>query len=200
MNCPKLPFGGTSPQLSCELELGQPHPHPSLPAKRKNKSGGENWAFQGLHASTILRFISRSSESRALYKERVSLALDINNLEPWALEAVADAALERAAAQLRDVLKDLANRLDPFPAFFNMTTLQAVEVEPEGLTLTRQGCIVVCADGELYELSLQAIQGPLDLTEADQVEEFRALTLAPAQYVLYARAAIKALMEHTRTG
>ena len=124
------------------------------------------------------------------------MSIQQNNLEPWALEAVADAALERVATQLRDVLKELAGRIDPFPAFLNMTTIQAVEVEPGGMALADRGCIVVCADGELYELSLTSIQGPPDLVEADQVEDFRALDLPPSQYIPYAHAAIKALVEH----
>ena len=122
--------------------------------------------------------------------------MEQNNLEPWALEAVANAALERAATQLRDVLKGMAARINPFPAFLDMMTIQAVEVEPHGVVLCGRGCIVVCADGELYELSLTTIQGPLEVTEADQVKYFQALELPPAQYIPYAHAAIKALVEH----
>ena len=119
--------------------------------------------------------------------------MEHSQLEPWALEAVADAALERTAAQLRDVLRELAGRLQPFPAFMNMTSIQAVEVEPQGLLAPGKGCVVVCPDGELYELNLEFIPGPLGLTDIDQVEEFSALDLPPPEYIPYAYAAIKAL-------
>ena len=66
---------------------------------------------------------------------------------PWALKAVADTALERASGQLRDLLKDLAARLDPFPAFEGMQTIQAVEIEPKGFRAPDKGCVVVCEDG-----------------------------------------------------
>ena len=119
-----------------------------------------------------------------------------NTLKPWAMEAVADAALDRVASEIRGVLADLAGRIHPFPAFLDMATIRAVEVELQGMVAPGHGCVVVCADGELYELNLRAIQGPLDLAEVDHVEEFQPLDLPPVQYVPYAHAAIKALMQH----
>ena len=121
--------------------------------------------------------------------------MEEDHLEPWALKAVADAALERTASQLRSILKTLAERLRPFPAFMNMTSIQAVEVEPQGLQASDRGCVVVCSDGELYELSLQLIPGPLEVSEVDQVEEYVALELPPGEYIPYAYAAIKALTD-----
>ena len=115
--------------------------------------------------------------------------------EPRTLRAAADAALERTASQLRDILKSLAGQLQPFPAFMNMDSIQAVEVEPESLQVSDRGCVVVCPDGELYELSLRVIPGPTGVVEADQVEEYRPLDLPPDQYIRYACAAIVALAE-----
>ena len=117
-------------------------------------------------------------------------AMEERRLEAWALKALADASLERTASQLRDVLKELAGRLQPFPAFMNMATIQAVEVGPEGLQAPDRGCVVVCPDGELYRLSLLLIPGPLGLSDVDQVEEFEALELPTEEYVPYAYAAI----------
>ena len=114
-------------------------------------------------------------------------------LEPWALKAVADTALERASGQLRDLLKDLAARLDPFPAFEGMQTIQAVEVEPKGFRAPDKGCVVVCEDGEFYDLNLQLIAGPTPDMPMDQVDNFKPLDLPPHEYVLYAYAAIEAL-------
>ncbi len=118
-----------------------------------------------------------------------------DQLEAWAHKAVADAALERTASQLRGILKELAGRLDPFPDFMNISSIQAVEVEPDGLQSRDRGCVVVCPDGELYELSLQVIPGPLGVSDADQVEEFQPLDIPPQEYIPYAYAAIVALAE-----
>ncbi len=116
-------------------------------------------------------------------------------LEPWALKAVADSAVERAASHLRDTLKVLAGRLSPFPAFMNMTSIQAMEVEPGRTPASDRGCVVVCPDGELYELSLRSIPGPPGVMDADQVEQLEPLDLPPQEYIPYAYAAIVALSE-----
>ena len=76
-----------------------------------------------------------------------------------------------------------------------MTSIQAVELEPQGPQAPDWGCVVVCPDGELYELMLGLIPGPTGLAEADPVEEFRALDLPPGEYITYACAAIAALAE-----
>ena len=116
-------------------------------------------------------------------------------LQPWALQAVADAALGRAADELRVILRELASRLRPFPAFIDGSSIQALEVEPQAFQAKARGCVVVCSDGELYELTLHAIPGPLGVAEADQVGEVEALELPPAEYVPYAYAAILALTD-----
>ena len=118
-----------------------------------------------------------------------------DRLEPWALKAEADASLERTASRLRDILKELVGRLHPFPAFMGMTSIQAIEVEPHGLQATEKGCIVVCSDGELYELNLRTIPGPLGVSDVDQVDEYRALELPHEEYIPYAYAAITSLMD-----
>ncbi len=119
--------------------------------------------------------------------------MERQNLDPWALKGAADATLERTASQLRDVLKDLASRLSPFPSFLNMKSIQAIEVEPIGPQNQASGCVVVCEDGELYELSLEAIPGPGAELEVDQVEVFKALEMPPEEYIPYAFAAIQAM-------
>ena len=121
-------------------------------------------------------------------------------LQPWALQAVADAALGRAADELRVILKELASRLRPFPAFASGSSIQALEVEPRALQAKARGCVVVCPDGELYELTLRAIPGPLGVSEADQVGEFEALELPSAEYAPYAYAAIVALTDRLDSG
>jgi hypothetical protein len=116
-------------------------------------------------------------------------------LDSWALKAVADAALERAAAQLREVVKGLAGRLNPFPSFLGLRTIQAIEVEPGPFRDPKRGCVVVCPDGELYELTLRLIPGPTGVSDVDQIEEFRRLETTPLEYIVYARGAIQALSQ-----
>ena len=116
-------------------------------------------------------------------------------MEPWALKAVADAAMERTASQLRDLLKELAAQLEPFPTFLSMDSIQAVEVEPQGLKSPTRGCVVVCPDGELYELNLRFLQGPPEVNVLDHVEEFDPLGMPPQEYAPYAYAAIVALVK-----
>ena len=102
------------------------------------------------------------------------------------------------AARLHDVVATLAARLRPFPAFLNMTTVQAIELEPPAGSSVDLGCVVVLSDGEICELELKTIPGPGSPSEVDQVEEYRGLDLPPEQYVLYAAGAISALYDELR--
>ena len=98
-----------------------------------------------------------------------------------------------SAAQLRDLLKELAGQLQPYPAFMNTTSIQAIEVVPQGLGAPDRGCVVVCPDGQLYDLNLYAIPGPPGVSDVDQVEELAPLDVPPEEYILYADAAVQAL-------
>ena len=126
--------------------------------------------------------------------------MEEQHLEPWALKALADASLERAAAQLRGVLATLADQLRPFPAFEGLATLQAMEIEPRGLRDPGRGCVVVCPDGGLYELTLSLMPGAPEVSDVDQVEELHPLELPPEEYILYAHAAIAALAARLEPG
>jgi hypothetical protein len=106
--------------------------------------------------------------------------------------------LEETAGRLHDVVANLAARLRPFPAFLNMTTVQAIELEPPAGSAADLGCVVVLPDGEICELELKTIPGPGSPSEVDQVEEYRELELPPEQYVLYAASAIGVLYEELR--
>lgn len=113
----------------------------------------------------------------------------------------ADALLEEAAGRLRLVLAALATRLRPFPAFLNMVSVQALELDPPSLIEAGRGCVVVLPDGEICELDLRAMPGIEGITETDQAEEFRKLDLPAHEYVVYAAAAIHALyLELRRRG
>lgn len=118
--------------------------------------------------------------------------------DPRRASNLAEAAVERAAQELRQVLVALATSLDPFPGFQGLKTLLAVEVDLGGVEDPGRGCVVVGPDGLLYELVLHTIHGALEDGEADQVEELRELDLAPHEYVQYAYRAIQQLVEIKR--
>ena len=120
-------------------------------------------------------------------------------------KATAEAIVERARGQLRDILPELMRRLDPFPEFIGSGML-ALKVEP-GIAKNRdRGCVVVCPDGELYELWISTdfssrmpkeflkAQPEFDPTSVFQVE-IKTLDLTPLDYIVYAYNAICALTE-----
>jgi hypothetical protein len=118
-------------------------------------------------------------------------------VEPLARKAQADLIIDRAAEQLRLVVKDLAERLDPFPgAFFSY----GIEVEPEAAARVDRGCVVIAPDGEFYELEIGVDMEGLDPSGyADPValrkEEMKKLTLHPRDYVVYAHNAVTKMVE-----
>ena len=106
-------------------------------------------------------------------------------------------AIRGFANQLRVTVADLASKLQPFPAFLGMSTLQAIELElppgagfqlPSGL-----GCVVVLPNGEISELDLRLIPGAVGPAEVDHVEQFTELDLPPELYIAYATMAIQLL-------
>ena len=107
-------------------------------------------------------------------------------------------AIEEAAAQLRGLLAGLAPRLRPFPAFLNMVSVQAIELEPDSDMSKDHGCVVVLPDGEICELELKVIPGVEGISEADQLEDFRPLDLPPEDYIMYAAVAIRAIYQAVR--
>ena len=101
------------------------------------------------------------------------------------------------AERLRTAVAELASRLRPFPPFYGMSTLRAIELElPLGPALQpppELGCVVVLPDGEISELDLRSIPGPDGPAAIDQVEEFTELDLPPEQYIAYATVALQLL-------
>ena len=92
---------------------------------------------------------------------------------------------------------ELASQLRPFPPFYGMSTLRAIELElPTGSAAQpppELGCVVVLPDGEISELDLRNIPGPDGPAAVDQVEEFTELDLPPEQYIAYATVAVQLL-------
>ncbi len=106
--------------------------------------------------------------------------------------------IEEAAARLRELLAGLAPRLRPFPAFLNMVSVQAIELEPVSDMSKDHGCVVVLPDGEICELELKAVPGIEGISEVDQLEDFRPLDLSPEDYIMYAAGAIRAIYREVR--
>ena len=99
--------------------------------------------------------------------------------------------LEQAAAHLRLAVGELAAQLRPFPPFMGMTSLQAIELEPPPDARGEWGCVVVLPDGEICELELEVIPGPVGPTDVDQVDRYRPLELSAEDYVHFAAAALR---------
>jgi hypothetical protein len=113
-----------------------------------------------------------------------------------ARKAQADMALERAALQLRQLLEEAAAQLRPFPPFPGAFFTNAIEVEAPAAETAERGCIVVCEDGELYELKMS-----IDFSEdvdpvAARDEKLTKLELHPRDYVVLAYDALGRITEH----
>jgi len=104
----------------------------------------------------------------------------------------ADQVLERAAADLKDILKATARDLDPFPALFDSPFIKGVEAEPGTAARADIGCVAVCADGELYEyIYTMSVAGPY--ADFSRKEDTKKLDLPPRDYIPYAYNAIDQL-------
>ena len=113
-------------------------------------------------------------------------------------QEAAEAVLAEATGKLESILADLCQRLNPFPAFLGMTTIQAVELEPALRPVADRGCVVVTPDGTIAELDVTAIPGIVGVLEVDQVEEFKPLELTAEEYLIYLMAAVRALAAELR--
>ena len=124
--------------------------------------------------------------------------MSLDKRGPEQLQGAADVALEQLASRLHDLVSQLAARLQPFPSFWNMVSVQAMELQPPIRPAADRGCVVVCPDGQICELNLQSTSGIGGLTEVEQVDEFQPLSLSSLEYIIYASAAIRALVVELR--
>jgi hypothetical protein len=119
--------------------------------------------------------------------------------DPLVQKAKADAAIERAAQSLRQLLQEAVARLDPFPPFPGAFFTLAIEAEPDAASHADRGCVVVGPDGELYELTMGLELPPGPGEPADPVsmrkEEMKPLELHPRDYVVYAYNALTRVVE-----
>ena len=105
----------------------------------------------------------------------------------------ANEILEQTAARMRDAVVGLAGLMRPFPSFMGMNTLQAIELEPPPDSKAEWGCVVVLPDGEICELELEVIPGPVGPTDVDQVDKYKPLELSTTDYIHFAAAALRAM-------
>ena len=109
--------------------------------------------------------------------------------------------MEQTATQMGVVVVELAAQLSPFPSFMGMTSLQAIELEPPPDSRTDWGCIIVLADGEICELELEVIPGPVGPTDVDQVDRFKLLAFSSGDFIHFAAAALRLMgLELERRG
>ncbi|MEE9247267.1 MAG: hypothetical protein V3U79_01035 [Dehalococcoidia bacterium] len=117
------------------------------------------------------------------------------DLTPGQYIPEADAVLEESAARLWEILRQAATRLDPFPSFYGSMTLRAVEAEPPEGQGSDRGCVVVCPDGELYELTVDFSPSPFGFsTNMEREEKVTKLDLPPLTYISYAYNALAELI------
>ena len=109
----------------------------------------------------------------------------------------ADLLLERTGLQLRQLLQEAAGLLQPFPPFPGAFFTNAIEVEAEAAANSGRGCVVVCEDGELYELEMSIdfsddVEDPVSARD----EKLKKLDdLHPRDYVALAYDAITRITE-----
>lgn len=116
-------------------------------------------------------------------------------------KAQADNLLERTALQLQQLLQEACGQLKPFPPFPNALFTHAIECEPGDLASAERGCVVVCDDGEIYELEMGIDHDSIELTGSwDPVtarkETLKKLDLHPRDYIAYAYNGLVAVTEY----
>ena len=123
-----------------------------------------------------------------------------DDFDPLAQKVRADALVEQAALRLRELLREAVSHLDPFPPFPGALFTCAIEAEPAATSHGERGCVVVCPDGELYELVIGAEPPSFPDETADPVslrkEELKKLDdLHPRDYLVYAYNALTRVVE-----
>ncbi|HUS81770.1 MAG TPA: hypothetical protein VM013_00760 [Dehalococcoidia bacterium] len=108
----------------------------------------------------------------------------------------ADAIVETAAQQMRQLLREAVALLDPFPAFPGSFFTLGIEVEGGLAEDPERGCIVLGPDGELHELeiSIDFTRGQTDPVAARD-ETLKPLEFHPRDYIVYAYDALTRVTE-----
>ena len=119
-----------------------------------------------------------------------------DNLNPAVQQAIAETVITQTGSELHSIIKRLIEKVQPFPTFPEMPSIQALEILPSGIKDAERGCIVLCNDGEFYELTIRTIPGTPSLGGGfDHIEEYESHKLSTGDYVAYAYVAIKQLTQ-----
>ena len=110
----------------------------------------------------------------------------------------ANGVIERAAAEVADLIRRTAADIRPFPTFPGAFFTEAVEVETEPPGACVHGCIVVTREGELRELRIgidaEAFAHPGGADPiAMRSEKLAAVDLSAVDRLLYGLAALRTL-------
>ena len=111
----------------------------------------------------------------------------------------AEAIVERAAGELRELLPRAARAVGAFPSVPGAMFACGLEVDPGGGLPGDYGCVVLGEDGGLYELVVShdpQLEAAGDAV-ATRAEELRPLEEMPAEhFVLYAHRAVLVASRH----
>lgn len=121
--------------------------------------------------------------------------MDISDIQYRLNQAELLTDIDDASNVFRTLLHELAQALDPFPNFLDISTIQAIEIEPVKGINADLGCIVVCPNGEIQELVLRLIPGSIDFGDVEQAEELQAIEFSSEDYITYARSAALQLVK-----
>jgi hypothetical protein len=129
-------------------------------------------------------------------KRRRPLPMTAQSSDPMAGKAQADVVIETAARQLRELLYEAVAQLDPFPPFPGSFFTYGIEVEGGAAESSDRGCVILGADGDLYELeiSIDSSRQMLDPI-GGRDEKLKKLDLHPRDYILYAYDALTKVTE-----
>ena len=119
----------------------------------------------------------------------------MDKLTPQVLKTQSEAILERTSAQLRELLREAASQLSPFPPLPGAFFTHGIEVEPGAAASSERGCIIVGSDGELYEFLwwYDFVDSP-DPALARQ-EVTRRVELSPLEYIIHASSGLTQILE-----
>ena len=111
--------------------------------------------------------------------------------------AKANEVLEETATRLKEILGEASSRLDPFPSFYGSLTIRAIEAEPPESQGSDRGCVVVCPDGNLYDLNVSFNSSPFGFSSnVEREEKLTKLNLPPLTYIPYAYNALVEVHRH----
>ena len=146
----------------------------------------------------LLPLASFSPYDVSMSSESVETDGSLGDIGTDELETIAANELAETALTLSRVLAELAAQLRPFPSFFGMVSVQAIELEPPFTPSQDWGCVVVNPEGRICQLDIREMPGIAGVTEMDQVEEFHEPEFTDTEFIIYAATAIRVIIDELR--